>query len=459
MAEIPRTRDFWILPIPQRCRRKVQPAVTKQDPQLSLWLNLILAGTSTFTIANLYYPQPILVQLAERYQVSRDDVTIVASLIQAGYLVGLLLITPLGDLVPRRPLLLALVFLTAVFSLGQALVASFVGFQALSFIVGLFSVTPQIVNPLTADLAAPGKRALAVSITVSGLLCGWTFGRVVSGVVAHLTNSPNNIYFVSAACQFALLIVLYLWLPDFAKKDTGLGYFGILKSMLVLFCTSPVLVQACLVGYFMTTILASWWTCLTFLLSSPPYSYDTFEIGLFGLTGIVAISVVPWAGRLTDRLDPWFTCSIAAVGQTIIAVICLGTAALNLAPVIIACICVDLFHQGNTIGNQSRIYRIDPLARGRINGVYMAFVFAGQATGSAVGPKLFLREGWRAAYALHVALGVTALLLLMGRGPNTSGWIGWKRQANNKAPAEDQDDLKLDSRDQHDTSKTSESLV
>lgn len=100
-------------------------------------------------------------------------------------------ITPLGDLVRRRSLLLLLVLATASLALGQATVRSFAGFEALSFIQGLFTVTPQILNPLTADLAPSHQRATAVSITVSGLISGMVVGRVFSGVITKFTNSPK----------------------------------------------------------------------------------------------------------------------------------------------------------------------------------------------------------------------------------------------------------------------------
>jgi len=55
----------------------------------------------------------------------------------------------------------------------------------------------------------------------------------------------------------------------------------------------------------------------------------------------------------------------------------------------------------------------------------MAFVFAGQATGSSAGPKLFLKFGWRACYALHLGFNVLAILILLARGPSAKGWLGW----------------------------------
>ncbi|GAA5933007.1 MFS transporter [Sporobolomyces koalae] len=456
VQQLPRTQDFGFLPIPRRCRQSAEPF------RFTLALNLLLSATSCFTVANIYYPQPILVQLAEQFNVTYDEITLVPSLLQAGYLVGLLLLTPLGDLVPRRPLLLALVFLTSTLSLGQATVTSFAGFKALAFVVGLFTVTPQVVNPLTADSAPPARRYAAVSITVAGLLAGMVVGRVFAGIVTRFSGQPHYTFYLASGTQYVLLATLYWFLPDFPKKSTGLSYFGILKSMVTIFLTKPVLIQACLIGFCMTAIMVSWWTTLTFLLSASPFSYDTFEIGLFGLTGIVAIFSVPWVGKLTDRLNPWVVCLLALSGQTLIAVMCLGSAGLSLAPVIIACICVDIFHQSNTIGQQGRIYSIDPLSRGRINGVYMAFVFAGQATGSAAGPKLFLRYGWRAPYGLHVALGVTALFLLFARGPRAQGWVGWSGQytlakETTSLPAETKKDPERGDELQHRTEEEIES--
>jgi hypothetical protein len=44
---------------------------------------------------------------------------------------------------------------------------------------------------------------------------------------------------------------------------------------------------------------------LSFLLADPPYNYNPFQIGLFGLVGVAGICTAPFTGKLVDRLVPW----------------------------------------------------------------------------------------------------------------------------------------------------------
>lgn len=68
---------------------------------------------STFTVANLYYNQPILNKIAQTFNVSYEESAQTATLLQAGYAAGLILLLPLGDMVERRLFIIALVFFTA----------------------------------------------------------------------------------------------------------------------------------------------------------------------------------------------------------------------------------------------------------------------------------------------------------------------------------------------------------
>lgn len=85
----------------------------KSPPTFSIAQNVLFAFAGAFTVANLYYNIAILNVLADDFNVSYYRVSQIPTLMQAGYAVGLLLICPLGDLFPRRPYTLILIFFTA----------------------------------------------------------------------------------------------------------------------------------------------------------------------------------------------------------------------------------------------------------------------------------------------------------------------------------------------------------
>jgi predicted MFS family arabinose efflux permease len=190
------------------------------------------------------------------------------------YAVGLLLISPLGDLVRRRQLLLLLGCLIGAFTLGLALAPSKKVFGGLSFVMGVFTVVPQIMIPLAADLAPPERRASAISIVLSGLLLGILFARVLAGIIAEFA-SWRIIYWMSCGLQFGNVLAMWLFVPDYPAKNTGLSYFGILYTMARYAVTEPTLIQCCLIGFLSSAVFVNFWVNLTFLLDGPPYNYST----------------------------------------------------------------------------------------------------------------------------------------------------------------------------------------
>ena len=81
-----------------------------------LYLLSISAG---LVVANLYYNQPLLHQIAVSFNVSEAEVSNVALFTQLGYALGLLFIIPLGDKVSNKKIL-RLDFLIMVLSLIAA---------------------------------------------------------------------------------------------------------------------------------------------------------------------------------------------------------------------------------------------------------------------------------------------------------------------------------------------------
>lgn len=190
------------------------------------------------------------------------------------YATGLLLISPLGDLVRRRPLLLILVFITGSLTIGLAVTSSLVVFEALCFLVGTFTVIPQILIPFAADLSPPERRASAISIVFSGLLFGVLLARVIAGIIAQ-SITWRVVYYLAIGLQCSLLVAFYFVLPDRPAKNSNMTYSGILFSMAKYAVTEPVLIQASLSQFASSACFAGFWTTLTFLLGGPPYHYST----------------------------------------------------------------------------------------------------------------------------------------------------------------------------------------
>src|SRR5882762_7391330 len=188
-------------------------------------------------------------------------------LIQAGYAVGIVLISPLGDLVKRRQLILLLVASSGTLAVGLSVTKSLHAFEALSFLLGVVSIVPQILLPLAADLAPPEHRASAISIVLSGFLFGILLARVLAGIVANFTTW-RVVYYISVGGQYFVLVGAYLVLPDYPAKNQGLTYLNILTSMVKYAVTEPVVIQASIVFIASSACFSNFWVSFSCLIVS-----------------------------------------------------------------------------------------------------------------------------------------------------------------------------------------------
>ncbi|RVX73282.1 hypothetical protein B0A52_02924 [Exophiala mesophila] len=409
---------------PPRCR--YDPA---RPFQFSMGLNVLFAFAGCFTVANLYYTHPILHLLSEDFNVTGEQASYIPTLAQAGYASGLLFLCPLGDLVKRRGYTLWLVWFTATAWVGLCLTKSYVLFCVLTFITGVTTVTPQLMLPLVGDMAPAHRRATSLSIVVSGMLLGMLTARLLAGIVAQYIGW-RYIYWISFALQYLILILLYLFMPDYPATNPGVNiwrrYPSLLLDILKISFKNPVVIQSCLIGLFTATSFTCFWTTLTFLLSGPPYNYETIYIGLFALSGIGSMVWAPvFARTVMEKRQPLFS---VIIGETICLVgVIVGTYSGKhtvIGPILQA-ICTDIGLQTSQIANRTSIYEVAPKAKNRVNTAYMVSVFSGQLVGTAVGNALYARSGWYASGSASVAFVAFALFVALIRGPHEKGWVGW----------------------------------
>jgi len=80
-------------------------------------------------------------------------------------------------------------------------------------------------------------------------------------------------------------------------------------------------------------------------------------IGLFGLVGILGVIVVPFVGRLIDRMMPWWTAVVSTVFLLVFQAVQTGAGGINVAAVIICCFGLDLFRQTQGVSLSTLMFR------------------------------------------------------------------------------------------------------
>lgn len=96
-------------------------------------------------------------------------------------------------------------------------------------------------------MAPSSQRAFVVSIIVSGLIMGILVARVVAGVIAQFAEW-RVVYYFAVGVQSVVLVACYAMVPDYpAKNADNLGYWGLIKSMVLFAVGEPQLIQVCLV--------------------------------------------------------------------------------------------------------------------------------------------------------------------------------------------------------------------
>lgn len=333
--------------------------------------------------------------------------------------------------------------------LGLTLTGSFSVFLGLSFLVGVLTVTPQLMFPLAVQYAPQRHRATMISIIMSGLVFGILVARLLSGIITQY-SSWRSVYWMSFGLQIGIFVFLFLYLPDYPVLRPGGTYPQALLAIVKMPFKYPVLAQCSLIAFFTMAMFTSFWTTLTFQLAGPPFNLSTLTIGLFALIGISPVFLNPVVSRLlTSRIHTSGT-QIIALSATLVAVI-IGTfvGTFSLAGLVIWAFLGDLGMNTVVVANRMAFANVDTKAQNAVNSVYMVLTFCGQLFGTAVGNSLYAQGGWMHSGALSIGLIGTALVLVLIRGPHEKGWIGWgggwdlkKKSANEEAqqrPGQDTD--------------------
>jgi predicted MFS family arabinose efflux permease len=369
-----------------------------------VWL---LALSTGCVVANIYYIQPLLADIAREFGLSIAQMGVVAMLAQIGTGLGMLFFVPLGDAYERRMLISTLMVAESVTMALAASATNVIWLSVACFFIGVWTSCVHVIVPLAAHLAPAKERGRIVGIVLSGLLIGVLLARTFSGVVGD-RYGWRAVFWIASALMLALAVTIRFSLQT-SRPELSLKWSALMRSIGGLAREHATLREAALLACLLFMTFSALWTTLVFLLRTPPYHYGTTAAGVFGLLGASSASAAPIVGRMSDRHGPERSILIAIVA-TLVGYVLLLFFGRSLPGLVIAIALIDVGVQSGHVANQSRIYALAPEARSRINTFYMVAFFVGGALGSYFGPLGFNVGGWTGFCAIPLAVLVFALV-------------------------------------------------
>lgn len=213
-----------------------------------MWRRLLLAVICGVAVASIYAAQPVLEPMGRDLGVSAELAGWIVATSQFGYLAGLLLLVPLGDVVDRRRLIAVHLAITAI---GMILTASasaaWVAFVGLAT-AGVFAVVVQTTVAYAASVSPPAERGRNIGVVTSGVVVGILGARVVTGGLAEVWGW-RSVYAVLAVLSLALAALVLVLLPSEERTRPTASYRQVVASLGGLFGERLVLTRG-LIAFF-----------------------------------------------------------------------------------------------------------------------------------------------------------------------------------------------------------------
>ncbi|MDN3587242.1 MFS transporter [Pedobacter aquatilis] len=365
---------------------------------------LLMAFCTGLIVANIYYCQPLVILIAKDFNLTESVAGRITYLTQIGYALGLFLLVPLGDMFERKKQILIITGMAIVALLSAAVAKSFLLLEVASVLIGTCSIVPQLILPLAANLSTDENRGANIGSIMSGLLVGILASRAVSGSIGFWLGW-RAMYYIAAAICALLIILMAKRFPQSIPSFKG-NYKQLMGSMFSYIKKQPVLRETSIINFLAFAIISAFWTTMVLFLANPPFSFQTLQIGLFGIAGAAGALAAPLVGKLSDGNNPRKNLMIGFILQ-IVSVALFYFTENHLYLFVIGIVLIDIGQQAIHVTNQTRIYTLIPEARNRLNTIFMSVSFIGASCGSALGLWLWDLGGWSL-----FCYGMAAIILL-----------------------------------------------
>ncbi|KAB7757657.1 MFS transporter [Mycolicibacterium mucogenicum] len=385
---------------------------TRQIQTIGTGMALLLAFVSGAAVANVYYAQPLLDDLGLQLHMSAAQLGWVTTATQGGYLLGLILVVPLGDRFDRRRIILVQLAVTALGLLGAAVAPSAWTFLAFCALFGAASTVVQVITAFAATTSPPDRRGRTVGAVTTGVVLGILLARTVSGAIAGLWGW-RAVFVVAALAMVAVSGWLAATLPRDTVEKVAAPYRRAITSVVALSRSDRAFRVRSLIGGLMFASFGAAWGSMALPLAAQPWHLTTTQIGLFGIVGAAGALGASGAGRWADAghaqlatggMLVVFLASWLAIAQAPSSLLLLG----------IGLIALDFAGEALHVINQHIIVESDPTATTSLIGGYMVYYSIGTGLGAIAATVAYAHTGWSGTSVVGAVFALAALGVWIG---------------------------------------------
>ena len=266
-------------------------------PRQVLLMMAVMAG---FTVANLYYNQPLLELICHETGITQVEANLITVVTQIGYALGLLFVVPLADMVPVRRIVVLGMSVAAVSAVTIGLAGNVWVLWAASLTLGVSSIMPQLFIPMASLYSQLENKSRNMGYVASGLITGIVSARAVSGYVGDWLGW-RWMFFIVAFLMLVGLIVSLRMMPQVTLTFKG-TYRQLMHTVGSIFMSHPRIRLYSLRPAMSFASMMSIWSCMAFHLAGSPFHAGSDAVGMLALCGVAGAIAASGIGKYIPRV-------------------------------------------------------------------------------------------------------------------------------------------------------------
>ena len=336
----------------------------------------IMAG---FTVANLYYNQPLLDMICRETGITQVEANLITVVTQIGYALGLLFVVPIADMVSTRRIVVVGMSVAAVSAVTIGFAKNVWLLWGASLMLGISSIMPQLFIPMAALYSRPENKSRNMGYVASGLITGIVSARAISGYVGNWLEWRWMFFIVAGMMLVGLLITLRM-MPQVTLTFKG-SYRQLMHTVGSIFMSYPRIRFYSLRPAMSFASMMSIWSCMAFHLARSPLHAGSDVVGMLALCGVAGAIAASGAGKYVPRVGI-FRMSVIGGCLQLMAWVSAWLFGNTYTGLIAAIILADIGAQCLQVSNQSGSLQQLPHATNRVNTIFMTTFFIGGSLGT-----------------------------------------------------------------------------